>query len=53
MPAPAVELSPAFKQEIYDTLRSDTLRLEHLLERDLSHWLGGIRPQDRTLNKAA
>ena len=53
VPAPAVELSPAFKQEIYDTLRSDTLRLEHLLERDLSHWLGGIRPQDRTLNKAA
>ncbi len=53
VPAPPVELSPAFKQEIYDTLRSDTLRLGHLLERDLSHWLGGIRPQDRTLEKAA
>jgi hypothetical protein len=23
------------------------------LGRDLSHWLGGIRPEDRTLDKAA
>jgi hypothetical protein len=53
VPAPPVDLSEAFRREIHDTLRSDTLRLGHVLGRDLSHWLGGIRPEDRTLDKAA
>lgn len=52
-PAPKVELSEEFKREIHDTLRADTLRLGRLLGRDLRHWLGGIGPERRTLDKAA
>ena len=52
-PAPPVELSAAFKREIHDTLRADTPRLARVLGRDLRHWLGGIRPEDRKLDKAA
>jgi hypothetical protein len=53
MPAPPIVLSPAFRREIHDTLRSDVLGLGHVLGRDLSHWLGGIQPEDRTIDKAA
>ena len=34
-------------------LAGELLRLAGVLGRDLSHWLGGIRPEDRKLDKAA
>ena len=37
-------VSPDLAHEIRDTLREDTLAFSRLIERDLSHWLGGIGP---------
>lgn len=41
-PAPKTRISPELAAEIRDSLRDDTLAFSRLIDRDLSHWLGGI-----------
>ena len=35
-------LDPAVRQQIIDRLRNDVILLSKIIDRDLSHWLGGI-----------
>lgn len=44
IPARKVPLSPELRQEIRRVLVDDIERLSQLLQRDLSHWLGGDKP---------
>ena len=53
VPAPPIDLSPAFRREIRQTLQHDTLLLGELLGRDLRHWLGGIPAEGESLDRAA
>lgn len=39
-PAPKTQLSPSFKRELARTFEPDVRKLESLIGRDLSHWLG-------------
>jgi len=48
-----VHLSPAFVQEIRETLHDDIARLSGLMDRDLSHWLGGKVMRKGTIDRAA
>ena len=43
-PAPPIRLSAEMRREIRETLAEDVALLSRLLDRDLSHWLGGTGP---------
>ena len=42
IPAKRQPLDPAVRQEIIDRLRDDVILLSKTIDRDLSHWLGGV-----------
>lgn len=42
IPAKRQPLDPAVRQEIIDRLRDDVILLSRTIDRDLSHWLGGV-----------
>lgn len=42
VPAKRQPLDPAVRQEIIDRLRDDVILLSRTIDRDLSHWLGGV-----------
>jgi hypothetical protein len=42
VPAKREPLDPRVRQEIIDRLRDDVILLSKVIDRDLSHWLGGI-----------
>ena len=42
VPAKRQPLDPAVRQQIIDRLRDDVILLSKTIDRDLSHWLGGI-----------
>ena len=42
VPAKRQALDPAVRQQIIDSLRDDVILLSRTIDRDLSHWLGGI-----------
>lgn len=42
VPAKRQPLDPGVRQEIIDRLRDDVILLSKVIDRDLSHWLGGV-----------
>ena len=42
VPARRQPLDPAVRQQIIDSLRDDVILLSRVIDRDLSHWLGGV-----------
>ncbi len=42
VPAKRQPLDPAVRQQIIDRLRDDVILLSKTIDRDLSHWLGGV-----------
>jgi hypothetical protein len=42
IPAKREPLDPAVRQQIIDRLRDDVILLSKAIDRDLSHWLGGV-----------
>jgi hypothetical protein len=42
VPAKREPLDPMLRQEIIDRLRDDVILLSRVIDRDLSHWLGGV-----------
>jgi hypothetical protein len=42
IPAKRQPLDPAVRQQIIDRLRNDVILLSRTIDRDLSHWLGGV-----------
>lgn len=42
IPAKRQPLDPAVRQQIIDRLRDDVILLSRTIDRDLSHWLGGV-----------
>ena len=42
VPAKREPLDPQVRQEIIERLRDDVILLSHVIDRDLSHWLGGV-----------
>jgi hypothetical protein len=52
VPAKRQPLDPAVRQQIIDRLRDDVILLSRVIDRDLSHWLGGV-PEARPGAKAA
>ena len=42
VPAERQPLDPGVRQEIIDRLRDDVILLSRVIDRDLSHWLGGV-----------
>lgn len=42
VPAKRQPLDPAVRQQIIDRLRDDVVLLAKVIDRDLSHWLGGV-----------
>lgn len=52
VPAKRRPLDPAVRQDIIDRLRGDVILLSKVIDRDLSHWLGGVpeaKPQKEAL----
>jgi hypothetical protein len=52
VPAKREPLDPQVRQQIIDRLRHDVIRLSKVIDRDLSHWLGGV-PEAKPGSKAA
>jgi hypothetical protein len=52
-PAPPIRISPSLAREIRETLDEDRLELSRLINRDLSHWLGGSGAQSAKVEDAA
>lgn len=52
MPAKREPLDPAVRQQIVDRLRDEVILLSKVIDRDLSHWLGGV-PEAKPGAKAA
>ena len=53
VPARREPLDPGVRQEIIDRLRDDVILLSKVIDRDLSHWLGGVpeaKPQKKAVN---
>lgn len=53
VPAKREPLDPRVRQEIIDRLRDDVVLLSKVIDRDLSHWLGGVpeaRPQKQAVS---
>ncbi|HEU0310206.1 MAG TPA: sulfotransferase [Sphingomicrobium sp.] len=51
VPAKRQPLDPHLRQQIIDRLRDDVILLSKVIDRDLSHWLGGVpeaRPEKST-----
>ena len=46
VPARRQPLDPALRRKIIDELRDEVILLSRLLDRDLSHWLGGVPEAD-------
>jgi hypothetical protein len=42
VPARREPLDPAIRQQIIDSLRDEVILLSRVIDRDLSHWLGGV-----------
>jgi hypothetical protein len=42
VPAKREPLNPGVRQQIIDRLRDDVILLSRVIDRDLSHWLGGV-----------
>jgi hypothetical protein len=42
IPAKRQPLDPGVRQQIIDRLREDVVLLSKTIDRDLSHWLGGV-----------
>jgi hypothetical protein len=42
VPAKREPLDPAVRQQIIDRMRDDVILLSKVIDRDLSHWLGGV-----------
>jgi len=42
VPAKREPLDPGLRQEIIDRMRDDVIHLSCVIDRDLSHWLGGV-----------
>ena len=42
VPAKRQPLDPAVRQQIIDRLRDEVILLSRVIDRDLSHWLGGV-----------
>lgn len=42
VPAPREPLDPAVREQIIERLRDDVILLSKVIDRDLSHWLGGV-----------
>lgn len=52
-PATREPLDPVVRQQIIDRLRDDVVLLSRVINRDLSHWLGGVpeaAPQKQAIN---
>ena len=52
VPAKREPLDPGVRQEIIDRLRDEVILLSKVIDRDLSHWLGGV-PEAKPGAKAA
>jgi hypothetical protein len=52
VPAKRAPLDPKVRQQIIDQLRDEVILLARVIDRDLSHWLGGI-PEAKPGAKAA
>lgn len=53
VPAKREPLDPEVRQQIIDRLRNDVILLSRVIDRDLSHWLGGVpeaKPQKKAVN---
>ena len=53
VPVKRQPIDPAVRQQIIDRLRDDVILLSKVIDRDLSHWLGGVpeaRPQKETVD---
>ena len=53
VPAKRKPLDPAVRQQIIDRLRDDVILLSRIIDRDLSHWLGGVpeaKPQQEAIS---
>ena len=53
VPVKRQPLDPAVRQQIIDRLRDDVILLSKVIDRDLSHWLGGVpeaRPEQRKVS---
>ncbi len=42
VPARRQPLDPAIRRQIIDRMRDDIIHLSRIIDRDLSHWLGGV-----------
>ncbi|MFL6778495.1 MAG: sulfotransferase family protein [Sphingomicrobium sp.] len=50
VPAKRQPVDPNVRKQIIDRLRDDVILLSHVIDRDLSHWLGGVpeaKPQQK------
>ena len=52
VPAERQQLDPRVRQEIIDRLRGEIVLLSRVIDRDLSHWLGGIPEADPAAEEA-
>ena len=52
VPVKRQPLDPAIRQEIIDRMRGEVILLSKVIDRDLSHWLGGV-PEARPEAAAA
>ena len=53
VPAKRQALDPAVREQIIDRLRDDVILLSKVIDRDLSHWLGGVpeaKPEKATVS---
>lgn len=53
VPAKRQPLDPQVRQQIIDRLRDDVILLSRVIDRDLSHWLGGVpeaKPRKEAVN---
>ena len=46
VPARRQPLDPGIRQQIIDRMRDDIIHLSRVIDRDLSHWLGGVPEAD-------
>ena len=53
VPAKRQPLDPVVKDQIIEQLRGEIIILSRLLDRDLSHWLGGVPEADPGRDRAS
>jgi hypothetical protein len=52
VPAKRTPLDPVMREQITNTLRDEVILLSRVIDRDLSHWLGGIPGANPHLRQA-